>query len=185
LRPAVLQDRYWNLLVVNEPARAAFGLDDADRNCLVAFFTSTRYRRMQSEWERAAPGVVAAFRADAARRPGDPGFAAVVDELAAVSPEFAELWARHDVGVHIQAVKAVHHPDAGELMFDATALALPDGSDLRLVLYDPQPGTGTAERLDRLVRGAAAAPARRNLVVAVPCYARPGPAAPPSAGSQA
>lgn len=158
-RPAMLQDRYWNLLVVNQPARAALGLDEADRNCLVTFFLSPRYRRMQAEWEVVAPGIVAAFRADAARFPGDPGFARVVDELSAASPEFAALWARHDVGVHVQAVKAANHPEVGELLFDATTLAVPDGSDLRLVLYDPRPGTATAERLERLATIRLAAPA--------------------------
>jgi transcriptional regulator with XRE-family HTH domain len=170
-RPALLQDRYWNLAVVNDPARAVFGFTDSDRNCLVTFFTSLRYRRMQNEWAAVAPGVVAAFRADAARWPGDPGFGRVVDELGAVSSEFAELWARHEVGVPAQVVKAVHHPEVGDLLFDATTLAVPDGSDLRLVLYDPRPGSGTGERLERLVAPRLAAPAwrrRRSLVVSHP-----------------
>src|SRR5687767_11448448 len=34
-RPAVLRDRYWNLLAINDAAQAVFGFDDTDRNCLI------------------------------------------------------------------------------------------------------------------------------------------------------
>ncbi|RZS43565.1 helix-turn-helix protein [Herbihabitans rhizosphaerae] len=146
-RPAVLRDRYWNLLVVNDAARAVFGYDDTDYNCLISFFTNARYRAMHVPWTDVAPAVVAAFRADAARAPGDPGFDRVIDELSAASPEFAELWARHDVGAPEQAVKAVRHPDAGELIFDTTTMTVADRPDGYVVLYDPRPGTGTEDRL--------------------------------------
>ncbi len=158
-RPAVLHDRYWNLLAINDAAHAVFGYVDTDHNCLITFFTNARYRGMHAHWESVAPTVVAAFRADAARSPEDPGFDRVVEDLTAVSPEFAELWARHDVGDHIQAVKAVHHPDAGDLIFDKTTLAVADRPDWRLELYNPRPGTGTGDRLEQLQRNRLAAPA--------------------------
>ncbi|MBB5079319.1 helix-turn-helix transcriptional regulator [Nonomuraea endophytica] len=158
-RPGMLRDRHWNLLLVNDAARELFGYGDADRNCLVTFFTSPRYRSMQVEWESAAPAVVAAYRACVAHDPGDPGFAEVVDELSVVSEEFAELWARHDVSVQAQTVKAVRHPEAGELFFDTTPLAVVDHPDWYLELFNPRPGTGTAERLARLPLLRLAAPA--------------------------
>jgi hypothetical protein len=156
-RPAMLQDRYWNLVAVNEATRRVFGYRDTDHNCLVTFFTNARYRGMYVQWASVAPEVVAAFRADAARAPGDPGFSRVVDDLSAVSPEFVALWRRHDVGPHLRAVKAVHHPELGDLVFDKTTLAVVDQPGWHLVLYDPRPGTGTGDRLDRLM-GAGAPP---------------------------
>jgi transcriptional regulator with XRE-family HTH domain len=158
-RPAMLQDRCWNLLAVNDAARTVFGFGDTDHNCLATFFTNPRYRSMQVHWASVAPDVVAAFRADAARFPDDPGFDRVVDDLRAASPEFVELWERHDVGDPVQAVKATHHPEAGDLLFDTTTLAVADRPGLRLVLYDPRPGTGSADRLERLMRVRLAAPA--------------------------
>ncbi|MFF7942574.1 helix-turn-helix transcriptional regulator [Nocardia gamkensis] len=149
-RPAVLRDRYWNLLAVNDAARTVFGFTDADHNCLISFFTNARYRAMHVAWTAIAPAVVAAFRADAAHAPGDPEFAKVVGELTAASPEFARLWARHDVDAAVQAVKAVRHPEAGDLLFDTTTLAVADHPDWFLVLYNPQPGT--AQRVDGLMR---------------------------------
>lgn len=139
--PALLRDRYWNLVAVNDAARTVFGLDGG--NCLVAFFTNDRYRDMHVEWAAVAPSVVAAFRADAAHAPDDPEFARVIDDLRSVSPEFAALWARHDVGVPKQAVKAIRHPASGELFFDMTTLAAVDHPGWYLELYNlvvPHPG---------------------------------------------
>lgn len=136
--PAILRDRYWNRLAVNDAARRVFGYDGTDHNCLVSFFTNARYRAMHVQWDSVAPSVVAAFRADAAHAPGDPEFARLVDDLGAVSPEFAELWTRHDVGPPVQAVKAVRHPDDGDLFFDLTTLAVVGRPYWYLELYLPR-----------------------------------------------
>ncbi|WP_433158842.1 helix-turn-helix transcriptional regulator [Kribbella sp. CA-247076] len=138
-RPAILRDRYWNLLAINDATRTVFGYDDADHNCLISFFTNARYRGMHVHWAAVAPAVVAAFRADAARAPEDPEFRRVVDELTAASPDFAALWARQEVGVPGQVVKAVNHPKQGELFFDLTTLAVTDHPDWLLELYVPRP----------------------------------------------
>lgn len=151
-RPALLRDRYRNLLAINDGTRAVLGYDDTDHNCMISFFTNTRYREPYEHWASAAPAVVASFRAEAARTPEDPEFHRLVAELTAVSPEFAELWARHDVGVPAQAVKAVHHPEVGRLLFDTTTLTVTDHPDWYLELYNPRPGTGTAELVERLSR---------------------------------
>ncbi|MEV6426461.1 helix-turn-helix transcriptional regulator [Nocardia sp. NPDC051463] len=158
-RPAVLRDRYWNLLAINDAAHRALGYDGVDHNCLFTFFTNARHRAMHLHWESVAPDVVAAFRAEAARAPGDPEFDRVVNELTAVSPEFAELWARHDVAGPTQAVKAVHHPEVGDLIFDMLPLAVADHPDWHVELYNPRPDTGTEVRLERLSHIRLAAPA--------------------------
>ncbi|MEU7529358.1 helix-turn-helix transcriptional regulator [Saccharothrix sp. NPDC042600] len=151
-RPALLRDRYRNLLAINDGTRAVLGYDDTDHNCMISFFTNTRYREPYEHWASVAPAVVASFRAEAARTPDDPEFHRLVAELTAVSPEFAQLWARHDVGVPAQAVKAVHHPEVGRLLFDTTTLTVTDHPDWYLELYNPRPGTGTAELVERLSR---------------------------------
>ncbi|MFD6395604.1 helix-turn-helix transcriptional regulator [Nocardia sp. NPDC060249] len=151
--PAVVRDRYWNIVACNVLAGRVFGCDDGEpHNCLVTFFTSPRYRGLPDLWAEAAPGVVAAYRADAALVPHDDEFQRVADELAASEPAFAELWARHDVGAPLQAVNALRHPEAGNLYFDATTLTVADHPHWSLVLYNPKPNTGTAERLAALPR---------------------------------
>lgn len=149
--PAVVRDRYWNILAFNVLAGRVFGCDDGEpHNCLVSFFTSPRYRGVPDLWAEAAPGVVAAYRADAALLPHDGEFQRVATELAATVPEFAELWQRHDVGAPLQAVNALRHPEAGDLYFDATTLTVADHPHWSLVLYNPKPNTDTADRLAAL-----------------------------------
>ncbi|MER0241570.1 helix-turn-helix transcriptional regulator [Streptomyces sp. HSW2009] len=148
-RPAMLQDRHWHIIARNAAADALLGFTEGDHNCLVTFFTSARYRAHEAEWAQIAPAVVADFRADAAHFPGDPEFARIVADLSAVSPEFVALWERHEVGSHRPTRKAVHHPDAGELLFDTTTLTVTDRPQWHLVLYNPRPGTDTYARLTR------------------------------------
>lgn len=151
--PAVVRDRYWNILAFNTVAGQVFGCaDGAPHNCLVTFFTSSRYRALPELWAAAAPGVVAAYRADAATARHDDEFHRVARELGAAEPEFAELWERHEVGTPVQAINALHHPEIGELCFDATTLTVADHPNWSLVLYNPRPGTETAERLAQLPR---------------------------------
>ncbi|XVQ14325.1 helix-turn-helix transcriptional regulator [Spirillospora sp. CA-255316] len=152
-RPGYVRDPRWNFIAINAAARAVFGYGDTDHNCLVTFFTNARYRALHTHWEQAAPGVVARFRADAARHPDDAGFAELIDGMLAASPEFAALWARHDVSSGGQAIKAVRHPDVGELVFESTVLPLPDRPGHHLVLHNPKPGSETAARLERLMSG--------------------------------
>ncbi|MFD3704663.1 helix-turn-helix transcriptional regulator [Nocardia sp. NPDC058658] len=151
--PAVVRDRYWNILAFNGIAGWVFGCEAGEpHNCLVTFFTSPRYRDLPELWAEAAPGVVAAYRADAALVPHDSEFQRVAGELAASEPAFAELWERHDVGAPLQAVNALRHPEVGDLYFDATTLTVADHPNWSLVLYNPKPNTDTADRLARLPR---------------------------------
>ncbi|WP_326600915.1 helix-turn-helix transcriptional regulator [Streptomyces sp. NBC_01799] len=160
-RPGYIRDRHWNFTAVNDAARVVFGYRENDHNCLVSFFTNLRYRVMHRHWAEAAPEVAAAFRADAARYPDDPEFERIAADLAAVSPEFADLWARHDAAEHTSAVKAVDHPEAGTLVFDATLLPLPDRPGHHLILHNPRPGTDTEQRVETLMQ-------QPNLVVPHP-----------------
>ncbi|MFJ9736560.1 helix-turn-helix transcriptional regulator [Streptomyces sp. NPDC101166] len=150
-RPGYIRDRHWNFTAVNDAARVVFGYRESDHNCLVSFFTNVRHRVLHRHWADTAPDVAAAFRADAARYPDDPEFGRIAADLAAVSPEFAELWARHDVAEHTSAVKAVDHPEAGTMIFDATLLPLPEQPGHHLILHNPRPGTGTRQRLETLM----------------------------------
>ncbi|WP_328807643.1 helix-turn-helix transcriptional regulator [Nonomuraea antri] len=154
-RPAYLIDRHWNLVAVNRAAELIFGYGEDDHNCLVTFFTSTRYRSALCDWRDAAKAIVGQFRADAARYPDDPEFGRLAADMCAASPEFAEVWAEHDVGDATSGSKTVTHPDAGDLTFEYTALTLPDLPGHRLMLHSPAAGTDTGERLAALLGVAA------------------------------
>ncbi|MEU7634320.1 helix-turn-helix transcriptional regulator [Nocardia sp. NPDC049220] len=151
-RPGYIRDRHWNFTAVNDAARAVFGYGLTDHNCLTSFFTNMRLRVVHQQWNEIAPAVAAGFRADAGRYPDDPEFDRIAGDLAQVSTEFAELWARHDAAEHSTAVKAVDHPDVGVMVFEATLFPLPDHPGHHLILHNPVPGTETSARLERLLR---------------------------------
>ncbi|WP_329391985.1 helix-turn-helix transcriptional regulator [Streptomyces sp. NBC_01716] len=90
--------------------------------------------------------VVMELRATLARYPADPAVTGLVDELRDGSPEFARLWARHDVRAAPMLTKTFRHPVVGELTVDCDALTLTD-RDQHLVLYSAPPGSSGAEAL--------------------------------------
>ncbi|MEV4250643.1 helix-turn-helix transcriptional regulator [Streptosporangium canum] len=149
--PAHVLDRHYNLVAMNDAARWVFGFDDDVRNCMAAFFTHPIYRGRFTAWQEFAPDMVADFRAGAARYPDDPVFGRIAEELCAASPEFAELWARPDVRSRSQGIKAITHPEAGDLVFEYSLLRLPDRADLNVVLHTPHPDTDTKEKVESLV----------------------------------
>lgn len=92
---------------------------------------------------------VADLRATWSRRHGDADVRALVDALLAESPEFAELWQRHEVGVkHLQHKRFVH-PRIGELTVDCETLAT-DADGQRLVILGAAPGTEDHGKLQLL-----------------------------------
>lgn len=149
--PAHVLDRHYNLVAMNDAARRIFGFDDDVRNCMTAFFTHPIYRSRFTEWHEFAPDMVGDFRASAARYPDDPAFGRIADELRATSPDFAELWARPDVRSRSQGIKAITHPEAGDLTFEYSLFRLPDRADLNVVLHTPHPDTDTAAKVASLV----------------------------------
>jgi transcriptional regulator with XRE-family HTH domain len=148
--PACVLDRHWDFGGVNDAAGVIFGYDDTDHNCLVSFFTNAHYRTMLDDWHAKARTIVGQFRADAARFPDDPKFERLAQDLSAVSPEFAALWDSHEVSDDIAGYKTIGNPDVGDLAFEYTALPLPTQPGLRVVLFNPKPGTMTGVKLGRL-----------------------------------
>lgn len=80
---------------------------------------------------------------------GSPGAEEIVDHLLARSPEFAEVWSRHEVGVHTGQRKTYDHPQVGRVHLDCQVLFSDDRSQ-RLLVFTATPGTPDAERLDLL-----------------------------------
>jgi hypothetical protein len=150
--PAHVVDQYWNLIAANDAARVIFGWErDTLGNCLVDFFTDPMYRSRYTDWAEIARVVAAQYRHEMTAHHGDTGYAEIVDGLAARCAEFAEIWARHEVSAPSPMVKTIRHPAGGDLRVESRMLHLPDRPDLSLLLHTPVAGTGTAERIARLV----------------------------------
>lgn len=75
--------------------------------------------------------------------------AAVVDALLAASPEFAAVWAEHDISTAHPDYKRISHPELGVLELHCQTLLDPDQSQTLLV-FTAVPGTESYEKLQLL-----------------------------------
>ena len=80
---------------------------------------------------------------------GTPGAEELVTELLAASPEFADVWSRHDVAAHEEQRKTLVHAELGEIELDCQVLHTEDRGQ-RLLVLTSSPGTNAADRLELL-----------------------------------
>jgi transcriptional regulator with XRE-family HTH domain len=143
------------VLVQNPLARALLGPPPEVRGLRASFlyrwFTEPSSRSIYPPDEHAhhSRWFVADLRAVVGRRGHDPDVASTVANLLRYSPEFAQLWERHDVGLHRNDRKRIVHPTLGILDLNCLTLHSEDGQQ-RLLWFTPPPGTGSAEQLELL-----------------------------------
>jgi transcriptional regulator with XRE-family HTH domain len=147
--PALVSTTRWDVLAWNAAAAVLYDftlVPPEQRNLLRAMFSDPHRRALTAGWERDARAAVARFRRDAARAADRTSFDALVAELAATSPELARMWDAHDVAEVPEGTSALVHPALGviELAYVALAHVEPDGRELRVTLYSPQPGDSAA-----------------------------------------
>jgi transcriptional regulator with XRE-family HTH domain len=106
-------------------------------NILWCCFTEPEVRRRITNFDEEAPRMVATLRASFAQHLNEPAWTSFIRRLSAASPEFAELWARHEVASPASHVKHFMHPRAGLLRLLSTSLAVADMPEARIVVYTP------------------------------------------------
>ncbi|MGH9281257.1 MAG: helix-turn-helix transcriptional regulator [Acidimicrobiales bacterium] len=133
------------------------GLFDLNPANLVrhAFLTSAA-RAFYRDWHEVAREQAGFLRGGSGRCGGDAAFEDVVGELTAASPEFARLWANHELAEHRSGVHRLSHPTVGRIDLAYEGLLLSDAGRRRLVTYLPA-READAVALDRIV-----APGRRR-----------------------
>ncbi|WIM92556.1 helix-turn-helix transcriptional regulator [Actinoplanes oblitus] len=149
--PAFVVGRRLDVLAWNPLAAAVNGFT-GPVNLVRYTFLEPAARTFYRDWAAVAAETVAYLQLDNGRHPGDPLLAALVDELSAASPEFAELWAQRRVAEKRFGAKLLRHPVAGELDLAFETLTLPGEPDQLLVLYTAPPGSPAADRLRQLER---------------------------------
>ena len=152
--PASVADARMNIVAWNDAFAVVFGKYDAltgrERNLIWRLFTGPSHQG-SVEWEELLQAYVAQFRSEYGRFINDPWWTNLIADLNRVSPKFRELWERHDVVTVSEGRKTIHHSIAGELCFDFLTLKTVDSSDLRLLIHTPRSGSGTAEKIARLL----------------------------------
>jgi len=153
--PALAINGRYDLLAFNRIWASSFpgveSLPLEDRNCLWLIFTEQSWRDALPDWDSAAARMAAQYRAAMAEHVGEPAWTALVARLQSASPEFAEVWKRHDVKDAGSHVKRFVHPTAGLLSLERTYLWLDQRRRTRIVVYTPA-DKPTSRRLERLHR---------------------------------
>lgn len=108
-----------------------------------------RSRYAADQHEQLGREYVADLRVTSGARGGDPDVRALVDALTDASEEFRRLWELQEVALRRTTRKVLLHPQVGRLDLECDVVVSPP-SGQSLVLFRPQPGTGTGERLDLL-----------------------------------
>ncbi|MCD4527275.1 helix-turn-helix domain-containing protein [Nocardioides sp. cx-173] len=120
-----------------------------DASLVHRWFTDPDARGHYPEEDHAGQtrALVADLRAAAARRDAkDTEAAALIADLLACSPEFAQAWAAHDVAFRRHDRKRLVHPSLGVLEVNCLNLVSEDGRQ-RLLWFTPAVGTDSADKL--------------------------------------
>lgn len=149
--PAFVVGRRWDALTWNRAADLLFRFHEPypphSRNVVWRFFMKPEARWHDLDWERQAQSLVAYFRADYARYPGDESFQAVIADLQRVSPQFRLWWEQQDVRGLPDGIRSMRHPTLGLLEFEHVTFQASTTPDLRVKVY-----TASAETAARLAQ---------------------------------
>jgi transcriptional regulator with XRE-family HTH domain len=148
--PAVLVNDLFDIIEANDAHEEMFwdwhSLPCVHKNLLWCTMTEPRAREILLNYDEEIPHMVARLRAGYAHHIGDPEWEENIRRLAALSPEFAGLWARHEVAAPQERTLRLRHPDAGLLTFIRTDYDVSAVPGLRFAVYSPH-GTDTNARL--------------------------------------
>lgn len=152
--PALVTDELSNVVAQNPINVALLGplsnQEGSRRNFLWLWFTDDELRSRYAAHQHEVLGreYVADLRLAIGAR-ADPAARSLIAALTETSSEFRRIWARQEVARRRTTHKVLMHPEVGRLDLECDVVVSPP-SGQRLVLFRPQPGTGTADQLSLL-----------------------------------
>lgn len=139
--PAAVYNGRYDLLASNRSYRALFPsmavAPPGECNALWQMSTVPACCCALSNRDVELPQMVATFRAAFARHLGEPAWTAFVRRLCAASPDFARLWATHDVAGPSTRLKLFQHVLGGVLKTISTSFAVSAMPEARMIVYTP------------------------------------------------
>ncbi|MFG2128504.1 helix-turn-helix transcriptional regulator [Streptomyces sp. NPDC048751] len=148
--PAFVIDHRMEVLAWNALADAVFGYGGATpeaRTIPRHVFLDPVAHDFYPDWQAVAAQCVSHLRVLAGHHQEDRKLTALVGELSLKSEDFRRLWADHQVRECAYGVKRVQHPVVGLLTFPYETLTVPGEGSQTLLVYTPEPGSETAERV--------------------------------------
>ncbi|MGJ3197710.1 helix-turn-helix transcriptional regulator [Peribacillus frigoritolerans] len=154
--PGCAIDPRMNVVAWNKAFCVVYGdyekMTERERNLIWSTFTSSYFKEIKGEqWEEHALRFLAQFRAAYGRFIDDPWWTEQINELNRVSPEFRELWGRHDVLNTPEGRKLINHPIIGELGFEHISFQVIDSPDLQVLINIPIEEYNTSRKISQLL----------------------------------
>lgn len=156
--PAAIQNSRYDFLAHNRTFGKLFcdldALPREDRNSLWLAFTNEDFRASVTDLPEVTRALAGKLRAAMAEHLAEPAWKELVRRLEEASPEFREIWARHEVVAPGGRVKVIRNARVGLLSFEHTNLWLGPNAGTHLVTYvpvDDATQAGVARLLDLVV----------------------------------
>ncbi|MEV7772304.1 helix-turn-helix transcriptional regulator [Kitasatospora sp. NPDC086791] len=155
--PALAVNTRYDVLAYNAQYTGLVGdlaaLPPEDRNLMWMAFTPSRFREVLIDYRTERLGMVARFRSAMADHSSEPAWKALLARLLKASPDFAEVWQRHDVMRPGNGIKRFQVPGVGLLSCEYTNFWLSPRLGTRIITYTPL-DEETRALMDRLPTGA-------------------------------
>jgi transcriptional regulator with XRE-family HTH domain len=137
--PACVYSGRYDVLAYNRMYGALCQAPRSGTRCNVLWSMFTQPACCSSIMNRDAelPQMVATFRTLFGRHVGEPAWVELVRRLSAASPEFARMWAAHDVAPPSTRMKIFRYTPGRPLRTISTGLAVQATPDARMVVYTP------------------------------------------------
>ncbi|MFE2214503.1 helix-turn-helix domain-containing protein [Streptomyces canus] len=139
--PACVQNSRYDILAYNRTYSLLLCDLDAvppeDRNCMILSYTDDDWRSSIVHLAEAQRLMAARFRATMAGHLAEPGWKMLLKRLRTESPEFCEVWDRHEVIEHRGRRKEFNNRYVGHVAVDHTDLWLGPEAGPRMVTYAP------------------------------------------------
>ncbi|MFF1476706.1 helix-turn-helix domain-containing protein [Streptomyces sp. NPDC058301] len=138
--PALVYGRYLDLLAVNSLGEAMFSWLGSETSLISAMFLNPAAQDFYRDWAAVAQGCVAALRA-ANPAADDQRLQELVGELSVHNPDFARMWAHHEVRAKTASAKRFHHPLVGDLTLNFETFSVNSAPGQHLVVYRAERGS--------------------------------------------
>jgi transcriptional regulator with XRE-family HTH domain len=145
--PAIVLGRAYDVLAGNRLAYALFDGFQQGPNLLMKIFLDPDATSFYPDWDHVAEYTVAGFRLLHGAHPQDPRIREVLATMTAESPEFVEIWERHEARGKRLETKRFHHPEVGELTLHINAFDVRSAPGQELIVYHAEAGSRSAEAL--------------------------------------
>jgi transcriptional regulator with XRE-family HTH domain len=140
--PAILVNGRFDIHQSNQAHQAVFrtwhSMPCIHRNLLWCGITEPSAREKFLNFDDEIPYLVARLRSNYAPHVGDPDWEEDIRRLAELSPEFAQLWARHEVCEAEQRLRVFLDGDVGELRFVINELKISAVPGMGFIVYTSQ-----------------------------------------------